>query len=917
MTLTPQQTMLNMARQLLTSTDDHAADRAAIRDMIDMVRPMVERRTGHAFSESELEDAIRQLEMAYVVQQGPAIAIVDREIPPDWYVGDLRRPGPFMARYLQKLAEDDWPVRSVEELRDSTARVIELLDNPAREGPWNWRGLVVGDVQSGKTAHYAGVINRAVDAGYRVVIVLAGMHNLLRLQTQQRLELDFLGFDTSPERQELGQMRAVGVGTIPPALNVGSLTLASPTGDFSVAFARQANFAPLDTPCLFVVKKNATILRNLNAWIGKLPKEFRAAPLLLIDDEADQASIDTKDQPTLSDGSFDEDYDPTRINGEIRKMLKSFARSAYVAYTATPFANILIHDERGATNYGADLFPSTFIFSLTPPDDYFGPAAVFGTTSDGPVGGLPVIRYVPRDEEAWVPEVHDKTLRPRFEFQDELPPSLKEAVRAFLIGCAVRVARERPTAHNSMLIHVSRFIDVHDRIHAQVERYLDDVRARISGRDAATLADLKALWDADFVPTREEIAGTVFARGVTDIAWSDVLAVLADSSDRVQVIVSNGRSKAGLDYDRYRETGLSVIAIGGDKLSRGLTLEGLIVSYFLRVSKQYDSLLQMGRWFGYRRGFADICRLYTTADMEVWFRHVATASQDLRAELARMRIMLQTPKDYGLRVEAHSIMGVTAANKRRHAVERRTGFAGEGKVQTVMHTTRTPLEHNAGTTDQFLELLGQPEIDPPRPSGTGHAAGLLWRSVEGRHVADFLGALSYPPENVEIEATALASYVRDQIDHGELTSWTVFLATGDGRPVDLGSRTIASTIRRPLAKQREAGRYVVKSILNPPDEAIDLSDVEYAEAMRRTTEARALLGDPPPDRPSGVDVRGVRGDRPENGLLILYPLDPKTDGLVDWNGAVIGTVISFPDSATANRRIYLENTVLQKERARR
>ncbi len=194
---------------------------------------------------------------------------------------------------------------------------------------------------------------------------------------------------------------------------------------------------------------------------------------------------------------------------------------------------------------------------------------------------------------------------------------------------------------------------------------------------------------------------------------------------------------------------------------------------------------------------------------------------------------------------------------------------------------------------------------------------MLWRGIEGRYVADFLGSLSYPPENVEIEASALAGYVRDQIANGELTSWTVFLATGDGRPVQLGSRTVASVIRRPLVKQREAGRYVVKSILNPPDEAIDLTDAEHAEAMRRTAEARTLAGDPPPDRPSGVDIRGVRGRRPENGLLIIYALDPKTDELVDWDGAIIGTVISFPDSATANRRIYLENTVLQKERARR
>ena len=156
---------------------------------------------------------------------------------------------------------------------------------------------------------------------------------------------------------------------------------------------------------------------------------------------------------------------------------------------------------------------------------------------------------------------------------------------------------------------------------------------------------------------------TVFGRRTDPLEWTAVLERLPDSGDRIQVVVTNGRSKAGLDYEAYRESGLSVIAIGGDKLSRGLTLEGLTVSYFLRISKQYDSLLQMGRWFGYRRGFADVCRLYTTPDMEDWFRHVATANKELRSQLAHMQLMLATPKEYGLRVAGHSIMGVTAANK--------------------------------------------------------------------------------------------------------------------------------------------------------------------------------------------------------------------------------------------------------------
>ncbi|UVK55377.1 Z1 domain-containing protein [Mesorhizobium sp. AR02] len=909
-------TLINMARQLLTSTDEQPEDRAAIRDALDSVSSIVSRRTGHSFSDDELERAVRMLETAYVVQQGHAVAVVGREVPVEWYVGDRRKPGPFMVRYLQKLQEYDWPVRSVDELRDSTARVVELLDDPRREGPWNWRGLVVGDVQSGKTAHYAGVINRSVDAGYRVIIVLAGMHNLLRLQTQMRLELDFLGYDTKPDQQDTGRMKAIGVGLIPPALTAGSLTLASPTGDFNVAFARQANFAPLDQPCLFVVKKNATILRNLNGWIGKLPEEFRRAPLLLIDDEADQASIDTKDQPTLGDGSFDEDYDPTKINGEIRKLLRSFKRSAYVAYTATPFANILIHDERSAEKYGADLFPSTFIFALTPPDDYFGPVAVFGTNDDVVNAGLPLIRHLDQAEEGWIPDVHDRFLRPRFRDANELPPSLKTAVRSFLLSCAIRAARGRPSAHCSMLIHVSRFVDVHDQVHDQVERYLDDVRARISGGDAETLTELETLWREDFEPTRAEISGTVFDRGIVPVDWPAIRAALSNSSDKIQVIVANGRSKSAIDYDRYKDTGLSVIAIGGDKLSRGLTLEGLTVSYFLRISKQYDSLLQMGRWFGYRRGFADVCRLFTTPDMEDWFRHVATASQELRAELVHMRLMLQTPKDYGLRVESHSVMNVTAPNKQRHAVERPTGFAGEGKIQTVMYATRSQLEHNAGVTDTFLESLDPPEAGTQRPGGGGHAAGLVWRNVPGERVAAYLGALELPPENREIEAHRLAAYVEGQLRQtpAELTNWTVFVPSGDGREVEIAGQRLQSTIRRPLTKRQVAGRYIVRSILNPPDEALDLTDSEHAEALEATNRSRQEVGMAAADRPSGPEIRRIRGRQPQKGMLILYPLDPDTVEAVDTAGPVIGLVVSFPESRTGSRKFYIENTVLQKER---
>ena len=251
-TSAPLVTLTNMARQLLTAQPGIPIDKGAVERAVAMVAPIVEVASGSTFSAEDLAAVARSLESLFVVEQGESLALRDRRRPPDWYLGERRKPGPFMDRYLQKLAEDNWPVKSVEALKESTARVLEMLDDPRRDGPWDWRGLVVGDVQSGKTAHYAGVISRAADAGYRVIVVLAGMHNVLRLQTQQRLEADFLGYDTDPDSFTDSGRKVIGVGRINPRLIVDSLTLAVPNGgDFSVQIARQANFAPLSQPCLF------------------------------------------------------------------------------------------------------------------------------------------------------------------------------------------------------------------------------------------------------------------------------------------------------------------------------------------------------------------------------------------------------------------------------------------------------------------------------------------------------------------------------------------------------------------------------------------------------------------------------------------------------------------------------------------
>ena len=898
-------------------------DREGIAKLVQLDAPIFSLTTGQAISAEQIESATRMLWTMFVTEQGPALILQskDNARPAAWYVGERRQPGPFMQRYLNKLEEDGWPEESISELQESTAKILESMDDPKRQGSWDWRGLVVGDVQSGKTASYAGVVNRAADAGYRIIVILAGMHNILRLQTQKRFDLDFLGYNTDPKSHEPNQpMPIVGVGTFNAQLVVDSLTVAALKGDFSQTIADQANFSPVSQPCVLVVKKNYKVLENLNNWIARRSAPAKAAPVLVIDDEADQASVDTADQPLLEDGTFDEDYDPKRVNGEIRQLLLKFDRRVYVGYTATPFANIFIHDERRAKDYGPDLFPSTFIASLTPPDDYFGPTAVFGTNDDDDNAGLPLVRPLDQTGEQWIPERHDKSLKPRFNGRDVVPPSLEKAIDTFLLTCAARAARGQKTEHNSMLVHVSRYVDVHTEVHRQVEKYLKETRAMISNGDRDTLLRLGSKWDNDYLPTTTAVEPTVYGRNTVRVTWDQVLANLADSSDKIEVITANGKNKADIDYATYKKTGRSLIAIGGDKLSRGLTLEGLSVSYFLRISRQYDSLLQMGRWFGYRRGFADLCRLYTTSDMEDWFRYVATAQKELRTQFFEMALKRATPKEFGLKVSVHDVLEITAKNKQRHTELRQSSYAGEGKVQTVMFQDRPTIERNAAVTDDFIGRLGDGTDNPSRPGSRGSKAqGTLWNGIAGRDIAEYLRNLSFPPESLQVDGSKLAAYINDQLAMSppELTDWTVFLATGREKEVEIAGRRRNCILRAPReargGKSLPDDRFIIGTALSPLDQAIDLTDDEFADALKRTNQERYSRKKPSTDVPSGEFIRKVRGARPQNGLLIVYPIDPDQAKVEATDRPVISVVISFPDSEAADERVYRINSVQQRE----
>lgn len=323
--------------------------------------------------------------------------------------------------------------------------------------------------------------------------------------------------------------KLIGVGKIDPspALRPQYVTNRTETGDFNTKFAKNLGVSPEQRPWLFVVKKNKTVLTRLLTWIQthvaetKDPESGRPLvthlPLLIIDDEADHASVDTGEKVVDEDGNPDLDHEPTAINSLIRQILHAFSRKAYVGYTATPFANIYIHEHGETAKEGPDLFPSAFITNLSAPSSYVGPSRVFGLAGEsGRTGALNLVRIV-KDQcsqdgkSGWMPVSHKSSHVPLLEDQDAMPASLTEAVNAFILSCAIRGLRGQGSQHSSMLIHVTRFNQVQQHVHRQVLGYVHGLKQRFRRRTdhLSALAELRSLWERDFVSTSHEVAAQI------------------------------------------------------------------------------------------------------------------------------------------------------------------------------------------------------------------------------------------------------------------------------------------------------------------------------------------------------------------------------------------------------------------------
>ena len=851
----------------------------------------------------------------------------------------------YWPRYRAYMLQQNFPKPVVDAVDEATDETLGNLTNPKAEGAWDRRGMVLGNVQSGKTTNYAGLICKAVDSGYKVIIVLTGFHNNLRTQTQIRLEEAFIGYDITASNDENARV-PIGVGTISsdPSLRVDTITNRSEKGDFNRSVANNFGMNPGGRPLVFVIKKNASVLKNLVKYLESVHSDkdkdgnyfISDIPLLLIDDEADQGSVDTKKIDIDIDGAPDPDHDPTTINRLIRKTLYIFTQSAYVGYTATPFANIFIHDQAKSNKYGEDLFPRSFITVMPTPNNYIGPDKVFGLTDEGGESresGLPIIRIIDDyaesesldERDGWMPPKHGKNHIPLYAGKVQIPPSLRQAVISFIIGCAVRVLRGQEYKHNSMLVHVTRLIDVQENVYQQIRDILRDFQQTLlygeEGSKDDLLQEMVRLWQSDYVTTNLSINDEQCPL----YTWAEVSEKILLSAQSIKVRRINGSAGDVLDYEKYNKTGLNVIAIGGDKLSRGLTLEGLIVSYFTRPTKMYDTLMQMGRWFGYRDGFIDVCRLFAPNKLVEWFEHITDASDQLKREFILMCELGETPASFGQRVQTHPVLMVTSQVKMRYTTELTCSYQGAISETIVYSRKKSDIEKNYNTAQLLIKKISSYAKltgSPSRSDGSKDVAGkYMWCGVSADDVFDFLKEYKTPSKHVRtVNTSLLALYIEKQIDNGDLTNWSVLIAgkAPDSDVKDFSGHLTESLKRadHPLIAEKpkiEPQVYRIRRLVSPTDESWDLSKAQYDKALEltlRNPDRKSKTG-ADPKRPGGEELRVER--EKSNALLIIYPLKAN-----DWTGSdektdacYIGFAISFPGNKKAIPIKYRVNQVYQ------
>ena len=681
----------------------------------------------------------------------------------------------YWERYRKYLLKDrGFSTKVVNTMDDILDIMTDLLGDPERDVAYNRRGLIIGDVQSGKTANYTGLICKAVDAGYKVVVLLTGTIEKLRQQTQQRIDEGFVGADSSAMIRQKEDGLVIGVGKYD--ISIRPMVLTSTLDDFKTQNAKNLNFdlRNINGPVVFVVKKNSSVLKRLNKWLDTFNRNGQEKinhSLLLIDDEADNASVNTKKNP--------EDT-PTAINGHIRQLLAMFTKSSYVGFTATPFANIFIDPETDIEMYEEDLFPKDYIYSLESPSNYIGARNIFGDHANA----ADMLVEINDDEmdpdsiEAILPLKHKS-----YSQITELPEDLKTAIAVFMLANVIEDIRGLTGTHRSMLINVSRFTAVQNQVAALVNEYLKEMQAAC--KNYCALSVEKATKDSYINKLKNTFEEQY---NYLDIKWGTIQKKLHASCAGIMVQIFNKDAGKNFSYSEYKD-GLRVIAVGGMNLSRGLTLEGLVTSYFYRNSKMYDTLMQMGRWFGYRKNYDDLCRIFMSADSIEWYRYISEATDELREEVKRYENTGLTPRDFGLRVRSDiTSLLVTARNKMRSAESRECIISLSGKpIETPdLYSDHLKNKKNKDAVMNLISVLEENGDKHFEIEMKSERKRFEYRNVSLNKIVDFLEEIEVSPKNAQFNVPVIINFITSY-KGDELKQWDIAFASGDStNTINLG-----------------------------------------------------------------------------------------------------------------------------------
>lgn len=822
-------------------------------------------------------------------------------------------------RYKLYMAKND-PSFPINDLDDFTDKILDKCVNPKKSGSWDRRGMVVGHVQSGKTSNYVGLINKATDAGYKVIIIIAGTISSLRRQTQERIDSGYIGRNSSAFIREK-ENKIVGVGNYTVGTDIYSLTSAyyksGDEGDFSQAVANRLNIPIGKNPVVFVIKKNKSILENLIDWFSKdlnaksvdgTPKLFDV-PALIIDDEADSASVNASRDIN----------DIKTINRLIRTLLNIFNQNTFVGYTATPYANLFISQEYNEENttvvknktykIGEDLFPRDFIINIKAPTNYIGAAKIFGYENVNPEltkEPLDIFREINDFDPPFFRTINreNKDILPEY-----LPPSLERAIKSFILTCAFRRVRGHENKHNSMLVHVALLVRWIDRVAYLVNEKTKEYKNAIQSEDESILNELKEIYETDFLPTTKNVLDNL---DYTDIRikehnWGEVKKELKNAVLKIDVRSVHGtRSTTNLeyhnieeiDYNRH-ENGLSVIAVGGSRLSRGITLEGLSISYYIRTTRMYDSLMQMGRWFGYRPGYVDLCRLYTTNQIFEWFNHITMATEEMRNDFDEMTATHQRPKDFRLKVRNHhGLLTISSLNKLYFSQDIEISFSGENPQTYCLLKTKPAIENNFNALKKLISTIGFPTKENRIETSKEKIRYLFYPNLNIEPICSFIDEFNIEQPSI-INAT-LSSYIKTQAKGNKIKEWSICIVSNTDEKVFINRHennpdetrvpkddvmtydlvfnretiTLGCSVRNQPKNGRLGEHYTIakNQIDDLKDRQIDL------EQKNNTTNSKIK------------EQRAIE----KKGLLLIYALDERGTPNVNNGIPIVGYSLHFP-----------------------